>query len=146
MALFQLKADLNEENELQVDDPSDPVNSLQPVNPKDSLNFDDGFDQDDSIVNEVPVELDNPTIVEESDAQADPDQFNPANPIDPPNPDDLVSPDPEENPVDTMVTKEPMSEIISNEEVYLAQEQDEQVKKSVISSVTNLTIFQCIKC
>ena len=33
------------------------------------------------------------------------------------------------NPVDTMVTKEPMSEIIKNEEVYLAQEQDDQVKR-----------------
>ena len=62
-----------------------------------------------------------------------PDQLNPADPLDPPNPSgdessvDTDQVDAEENPVDTMVTKEPMSEIIKNEEVYLAQEQDDQV-------------------
>jgi len=68
----------------------------------------------------------------------DPDQFNslnPAEPLDPPNSnndeDNPSDPDPDENPVDTMVTKEPMNEIIKNEEVYLAQEQDEQVSEMI---------------
>jgi hypothetical protein len=39
-----------------------------------------------------------------------------------------VDPDPGDDLVDLMVTKESMSEIISNEEVYLAQEQEEQVQ------------------
>ena len=68
------------------------------------------------------------------DNPSGPDQLNPVDPLDPPNDEssvdtDQVDADADENPVDTMVTKEPMSEIIKNEEVYLAQEQDDQVKR-----------------